>query len=198
MVKRSSLLAVAVIAAYALAVPSMGSAASWAVVGTTHVLDSSNFSFLAEPPLNAGASCARSQFHADVRSGAVLTLTTASFTNCTGTGGASDCTVTTRATRLPWAATAIGEGNLTIHGVHIDALFENKPGFGTACALPTTVTLTGNLVGQPGTSTWDFFSHQMTFTNASGLTAHVGDAIGTFAATVTATIRDTTQTLTIN
>jgi hypothetical protein len=195
---RSRALLIAAIAVYAFAVPSMASAASWAVVGTTHVLDSSNFSFIAHDPLNAGASCAQSQFHADVRSGAVLTITTATFNGCTGTAGAVDCAVTMRATRLAWSATAIAENDLRIDGVHLDAHFQNKPGDPTACALPTDVTVTGNLSGGGGHSTWDFFAHQMTFTGASGLTAHVGDAIGSFSATVTATIRDTTQTLTIN
>jgi hypothetical protein len=196
--KRGCLLFAAALAVTAFAAP-MASSASWAVVGTTHVLDSSNFSFLAGAPLNAGASCAQSQFHADVRSAAALTITSATFLGCTGTAGAVDCAVTMRATKLHWTGTALAENDIRIDGVFVDARFENKPGDPTGCALPTDVTLTGNLgTGQASTATWSFINHQMSFTSAPGLTAHVGNAIGSFAATVTATIRDTTQTLTIN
>lgn len=195
--KRGSLLVLAAMAACALIAPSTGSAANWAVVGTTHVLDSSNFSFLAGGALNAGAACTRSQFHVDVQSGSNLTFTSSSLLNCTGTAGATGCQVTMTRTQT-WSAIATASNNLRLTGVRIDALFEDRPGSPGSCALPTTVVLTGDVSGSTaGTSTWDFFSHTLTFNNAPGLTAHVGAGIGSFPATMTGALRDTTQTLTL-
>jgi hypothetical protein len=196
---RAGMLILAAMAACALAAPSTGSAANWAPVGTAHVLDSSTFSFLMGGALNAGASCTRSQFNSVVQSSANLVFTSGTFLNCTGTAGAINCSVTMAPTTTQFAVgTAIAENNLKITNIRIDASFTNKPGAPTSCALPTTVSLTGDLSGSAfGTSTWDFFAHTMTFNNASGLTAHVGAGIGSFPATVTAAFRDTTQTLTI-
>jgi hypothetical protein len=196
--KRSSLLVLAAMAACALAAPSTGSAANWDVVGTTHVLDSSTFSFLAGGALNAGAACTRAQFHADVRSSSTLTFTSSTLDHCTGTAGATGCLVT--ATGTPnWTATAIASNNLAIAGLRIQATFEDRPGTLGGCALATTkVVVTGNASGATaGTSTWDFIAHTLTFKNAPGSIAHFDNGLGTFPATFTTTIRDTTQTLTI-
>jgi hypothetical protein len=196
--KRSSLLALATMAACALAAPSTGLAANWDVVGTTHVLDSSTFSFLAGGALNAGAACTRAQFHADVRSSSTLTFTSSTLDHCTGTAGANGCLVTASATPN-WTATANAENNLSITGLRLNATFEDRPGFPGGCALTTTrVVVTGNVSGATaGTSTWDFIPHTLTFNNAPGSIGHFDNGLGTFPATFTTAIRDTTQTLTI-
>jgi hypothetical protein len=190
--KRRSMLALVITGACALATPSAGSAASWAPVGTTHTLDATTFSFFAGGGITAGATCATARFHTHVRSGAVLAITGASFSGCVANGTISSCSVAFAATQFPWSATAIAENNLRIDGVHLGVLFT-----GAACSLPTNSTLTGSIVGSvPGTSTWDFFTHTMTFNNATGMTTHL-PGIGTIPTTVTSALRDTGQTLTI-
>lgn len=196
--KRSSLLVFVALAACALVAPSTGSAANWDVVGTTHVLDSSTFSFLAGGALNAGAACTRAQFHADVRSSSTLTFTSSTLDHCTGTAGATGCLVTAIGTPN-WTATANAENNLAITGLRLHATFEDRPGSPGSCALATTrVVVTGNASGATaGTTTWDFISHTMTFNNAPGSIAHFDNGLGTFPATFTTALRDTSQTLTI-
>ena len=98
-----------------------------------------------------------------------------------------------------WTATAVATNNLAITGLRIDARFDDRPGSPGSCALATTsVLVTGN-VASPfgGTSTWDFVAHTMTFNNAAGLIGHFNNGLGTFPATFTTALRDTTQTLTI-
>jgi hypothetical protein len=194
--KRSSMLVLMAMAACALAAPSTGSAANWDVVGTTHVLDSSTFSFRAGGALNAGAACTQARFHADVRSSSTLTFTSSTLDHCTGTAGAIGCLVT--ATGTPnWTATANFENSLAISGLRVQATFEDRPGTPGGCALTTThLVVTGNVSGA-NTSTWDFIAHTMTFNNSPGSIAHFDNGLGTFPATFTAAIRDTTQTLTI-
>jgi hypothetical protein len=193
---RGSVIALVAMAACALAAPSTASAASWAVVGSTHVLDASTFSFFTAGA-SAGATCSTARFHTDVRSAAVLTVTGASFSGCTGTGVISTCSAIITATTLPWSATAVAENDLRIDGVHFGVFFTSKPG--ASCPLPTTATVTGNLDGAaPGTSTWNFIAHTMTFNGATGLTTHFGTGFGSYPTTVTAGLRDTSQTLTIN
>jgi hypothetical protein len=189
---RICILATAILATCALAAPSTGSAANWDVVGTTHTLDASTFSFFAGGGITAGATCATARFHTHVRSSAVLSITGASFSGCVATGSISACSVLFTATQFPWSATAIAENNLRIDGVHLGVLFT-----GASCTLPTNSTLTGSIIGSvPGTSTWDFFSHTMTFNNATGMTTHL-PGLATIPTTVTSALRDTSQTLTI-
>jgi hypothetical protein len=190
--RRASMVALAATAACALAAPSAASAASWAPVGTTHTLDASTFSFFAGGGITAGATCATARFHTQVQSAAVLTITGASFLGCVATGTISSCSVLLTATQFPWKATAIAENNLRIDGVHLGVLFT-----GASCGLPTNSTLTGSIDGSlPGTSTWNFFAHTMSFSHAPGMTTHL-PGIGTIPTTVTSALRDTSQTLTI-
>ncbi|HEX5924542.1 MAG TPA: hypothetical protein VFY45_11965 [Baekduia sp.] len=189
---RAGMLVLAAMAACALAAPSAGSAASWSAVGSTHVLDASTFAFFAGGAITAGATCTTARFHTHVQSGAVLTITGATFSGCTGTGGITACSAVVTATKLPWSATAIASNNLRIDGFHIGANFT-----GASCPLPTTATVTGSIIGSPSSSTWDFFSHTMTFNHATGLSTHFGAGVGTFPTTATTALRDTTQTLTV-
>lgn len=190
--KRRGMFALATIAACVLVMPSAGSAANWSPIGSTHALDASTFAFFAGGAITAGATCSTVRFHTHVQSGAVLTITGASFSGCTGTGGITACSATVTPTKLPWSATALVSNSLRIDGFHIGAAFT-----GASCPLPTTATVTGSIIGSSSSSTWDFFTHTMTFNNATGLSTHFGAGVGTFPTTATTALRDTTQTLTI-
>jgi hypothetical protein len=169
------------------AMPSTASATSWDVVGTTHVLDSTNLSF-SVPALSAGMICTNSSFDVDVRTSAQLTVTSGTFDNCEGAAGSSlGCTVTATATRLPWTVTASSTTSVSINGVHIDLTYAG------GCSLAgTSVTLTGNLGG----GVWNQPSHQVTYSGGTGLTQHI-PGLGSFPMTLSGTIRDTQQTLTL-
>lgn len=193
--KRVSLL-VSAMSVCAFMMPSMVSAASWhGPFPSTHILDSSNpsnrlsFSIAA---INAGWSCEIWQLHVDIRSASDATITNALFRNCMGTGAAVDCTITATATRLPWTVTNPTTTNVTIDGVHVDLLYENTPGH-AACALPGTVTLTGNLNG----GIWSNAGHELTFNAATGLTGHIDALAGSFPAALTGTLADTSGNLTM-
>jgi hypothetical protein len=183
-------------------VPSMASAASWGVVGSEHTLDAAS----ATSPLGfrndangVTSDCQRAQFTTNVASAAAAEITSASFTGCTLTGPAALiglCTATSTATNLPWTATAVTTSNIQIHGIDIDVSLENHPG-GTGCAvaglqLRVTGTLTnarwnGNAANQ----------HEILLDGAHGLVSH--SALGNGQQmTLTGTIRDTQQTLTVN
>jgi hypothetical protein len=196
--KRGVLLFVGVLALAAFVMPSAVSAASWGVVGSTHVLDSSNLQFL-DPVVAGGAIgaiCPESEFHVDVSSATVLTITRAVFKNCMGTTSASSpCTVTLTATKLPWTVTAPSFTNIQIHNVNILALYENTPttGGGNCNLAGISVTLTGTLTG----GVWDSTNHQVTYTVADGLTAHSAFGVN-HEVFFTGTIKDTTQSLVLS
>jgi hypothetical protein len=195
--KKSVMLFVGVMAVAAFAMPAMASAANWGIVGSAHTLTSTNLSFNVAA-IGAGSSCADSQFNADVRSAAVLTVTSATFTSCTGTGGAVHCAATVRGTNFHWSGTGLTTTDIRINGVNVDVLFEQKPGDPTACGqFAGNVSLTGTLgTGAAGATVWDAAAHQVTITGAEGLTAH--GSFGSLPATVTGTIRDSAQTLTLS
>jgi hypothetical protein len=186
--KRSMLLFAGVMALAAF-VPSMASAASWGVVGSEHTLDSPDLQFSMAGAVPGGSSCAVSQFTVDVRSAAVVTITSATFDNCVGTGAnGTGCTVTAKATKLPWTATGTTTDTIQIHGVHVDVKFS-----AAGCTFANAdITWTGTLTG----GTWDPLAHQVTFVADSGLVSH--SALGSTPASVTGTIRDTQQTLTLS
>ena len=197
---KSALLFGVVLAVSAFAVPSMASAASWGVIGTPHLLTSTNLSFFQQSSLNAGSSCADSTFNASVDNADVLTITAATFTGCTGLGNAIGCTATPTATGFPWIATAATTTDIRIRNIHFIIHFETKPG-GAAGSCPTglhgqSVTLTGTLGnGTAGQTSWVQASHTLSFNNATGLTVDVpGAALGTV---VNGTIIDRTQTLSL-
>jgi hypothetical protein len=187
--KKSFLLIGAAMVLAAFVMPSMASAVVWEPLGSEHTLDSSNLSFVVGGALPAGSACAISQFTLDVRSTTTLTITSATFDNCTGTGAnGTGCVTTAKATKLPWTATATSTDNIQIHGVHVDVSFAS----GNCTLVNNNVTLTGTLGG----GTWDPLAHQVTFSADTGLTSH--SALGSAPATVTGTIRDTQQTLTLS
>jgi hypothetical protein len=145
--KKGVLLFVGAMALCAFALPSMASASSWGAVGSEHTLDSPNIGFTSHVN-QVSSSCSQSQFTADVRSTAALTITSASFTGCTATGPAiGTCTATSKATNLPWTATAVSTNNIQIHSIHIDVGFENHPGSSTCAAAGVQFTITGTLTG---------------------------------------------------
>ena len=193
--RKSVLLFGVVFAVCAFVVPSMASAASWSVVGTTHQLTSNNFAFTSAVPIDAGWSCATTQFDADVASASTIEITGARFDNCAGTGSATGCTVTKTGTRFPWTMTAPSTTDIQIHGIHVDVRFETRPpGLVTPCALHgIDITLTGTLTG----GSWDPSStganRRLTLRNAPGLTAT--SILGSNPAVMTGDIRDPAGTL---
>jgi hypothetical protein len=198
--KKSLLLFTGVMAVCAFAMPAMSSAASWGVIGTEHTLHSANLGFTATDPVLGGisSSCAASTFTVDVRTAAALTVTSTQFTNCTAQGAAiGDCTVTATGTPEPnpdWTVTGVTTTNVQIHDVRIDLTFENKPGSSNCLNVNgQNLLLTGTLTG----GVWDAAAHQVTFNNAEGLVSHGATGNNT-RITVTGTIRDTQQTLTLS
>jgi hypothetical protein len=182
-----------VLAVCALA-PSMASAAGWGPLGTTHLLTATNLRFDAHVVGIGvgGAFCTDTRFHADVRDAARLTITNATFGTCHGTGLAVDCTPTMAATNFPWTATGASTSNITIEGVQVDIHFTNRPGDPNSCIAPSSVTSTGHLGG----GLWDAAAHQVTYTNTTGLTAHI-PGFGPAVETTSGTLRDLTQSLTL-
>ncbi|HEX5922890.1 MAG TPA: hypothetical protein VFY45_03600 [Baekduia sp.] len=193
--QRSVLLFGVVLAVCAFVVPSFASAASWSVVGTTHQLFSPNLSFTAGlPPVNYGWSCAASEFHVEVFSASRIEITGAQFQGCTGFGSnlTLGCTVTLRATGLPWTATAVATDNVQIHSIHVDVTFESKPDLST-CNVPADnqFTLTGTLTG----GSWNPTSREITLETESGLFFHPNAGGSSLPLTLYGTLRDTTGTL---
>jgi hypothetical protein len=181
---------IAILPAGAIALPSSAAASSWAVIGTTHSLTSTNLTFTAHLGFGTiGSSCATSRFDADVLSASTLTITNATFVGCTGTGAAADCTITKRGTSFPWRLTIL---LFRWDNAHMDEYYEDKPGGPPCNGRGATSTWVGDLSG----GDWDPLFHQLTYANATGMTA--SSAFGHGPATVTGTIRDDTQTLTVN
>lgn len=195
--KKSFMLFIGVLAVSAFAMPAMASAASWAPgnIGTTHILDASSANPVSfnVAAVGAGSTCGISQFHVDIRSAFDATVTSAAFKSCMGTGAAVTCTVTETATRLPWTITNPTTTNITIDGIHIDILYENTPGAPGNCALPGTITLTGNLHN----GAWSQPSHEITWANAGSLVQHIDALAGSFPTVISGTIFDTAGTLTL-
>jgi hypothetical protein len=184
-----------VLAVCALAAPSMASAASWGPLASPHLLTSTNFRLDAHvPDLGVGGVvCTHVTMPSAVRDGTRLTVTSATFANCHGTGLAGDCTPTLQSTNHPWTATGHSLANVTIDGVRIVIQFENRPATGLGCSLPSPVTATGRLDG----GFWSIGAHQVHFSTDTGLTAHIPGFATPGIVTATATLRDATQTLTL-
>lgn len=187
--KKSVLLFAAAMAVCAFT-PSTVSAASWAVIGSEHTLDSANFG------LSTGfilSSCGESTLTASVDNAQVMTITAASFRRCIATGGSFGCTTTQVATGLPWRATAISTANIQIHGIRMDLLFELIPGTGTCAITGAKMILTGTLTG----ATYDNGFRKLSFESSSGLVSH--SALGNNTpAPVTGSFDDTQVSLAVN
>jgi hypothetical protein len=181
----------AVLAVCAFAVPSVTSAASWATIGTTHKLFWSKLAFdslTAPADTTIGASCAASEFDADIVDADTIEITNGSFQNCRGldTAVTAGCTATLTGTQFPWTMTAPTTGDVRIHGIRVDVRFEQLPST-TACNVPTMVlTWTGTLGG----GNWDPATRRVTFVSDAGTSIH--SSIGTTSATVGGVITDTT------
>jgi hypothetical protein len=183
-----ALLLAVVTALGAFTIPAVASAASWGVVGTNHTLTSQNLAFNI-PAVGAGWTCTQFTLGSNVQSASVLTVTSAAFTGCAGTGSATGCVNTVVATGLPWRATGTATTNVTIHNINADLTFE-----GASCSdNGLKINLTGTLSG----GVWDATAHPLTYSAATGLTAHfIG--VGSFAAGLTGSVRDDQQTLTLS
>jgi hypothetical protein len=183
--KRSAMLLTAALAACVCG--TSAHAAAWDVVGSTHVIDSSNLSFNM-PLLGAGWTCASSQLHAEVRTSFVMAVTGASFKSCVGTGAGLNCIATVGKTPADWLVTAIST-SVTIANFTMSVTYENASG-APACPLTSggAFTVTGALTG----GGWTSLAHTILYSADSGLTAHIA---GPVPVTASGTLRDTPQTL---
>jgi hypothetical protein len=179
-------------------VPSMASAASWATIGTTHQLFSSNLTLNAlfmPGSITIGMSCPAVEFDVDVASAAGLEITSGRFKDCSGTGVAAGCTVTPTATGFPWTATVPDTTNIQIHGINVALRFENAPSSVCTTVNGLSATWTGTLTG----GSWDpsgvGIDRRVTFVNDSGTVIHNG--ANALVASVSGTFSDTTGTLNV-
>ncbi len=190
--KKSVVVFAGVMAVCALAFPSMASALNWAPVGgADHQLTSTSFSFITEPLISVGASCAHLSLTGVVDSTSDMTITATSFTNCMGIGQAQPCTATPVGRGFPWTATATSP--VVIHRISVTVNLENTPGAASACPAPVTVTLTGPL----GVGVFNNVEHGTSMlppATGTGLSGHPGN----LSVTVSGTIRDDRQTLTLS
>jgi hypothetical protein len=196
--KKSVLLFAAAMALCAFAMPSMASAASWGPIGTEHTLDSTDIGF-ANDTNGATSMCERAQFTVTVTTAANIEIDTANFSNCLLNAeqlGAT-CTATSTATGLPWTATARTTSDIQIHGVNIDVVTT-----GATCGMfltNQTVKITGTLAG----ARWLGNSpnpRRIELAGSTGLVSHLPASAGgsTSAITLTGTITDTQETLTVS
>ncbi len=193
---QKGLLLFAVMVAVCAFVPSLASAASWSVVGTTHHLFSPNFAFSVSsgPTPTVGWLCVGASFDADVVSANTIEITSGGFQQpCMGTGPGTNCTTTPVGT-FPWTVTATATTNVQIHGVDFTVAFENTPGNPTACAiLGNQVRFTGTVAN----GSWNSASNELLLSAAapSGLTEHYLGTGMTAPVFWSATLRDTFGTL---
>jgi hypothetical protein len=197
--KKGVLLFAAAMALCAFALPSMASAASWTVVGSHHLLDSSNVGFTSTTALGSLVSqCTASSFTTRVNSAADATITAATF------GG--DCTLSVNTTQictvdstadpasLPWTATAIASNNIQIHNIHIAVrVTQSSVGNCPAALVGGLLTITGTI--NSGTSI-NNATHVLTLSNAEGLTSH--SPLGANPVTARGTFSDTQNSLAID
>ncbi|HEV7494709.1 hypothetical protein [Baekduia sp.] len=197
MSKKGALLFASAVAVCAFALPAMASAATWhGPFPSTHVFDTlstspSQLTATSGPPNNFGWDCGFAQLHVDILSPTDAKITNFGARSCHGTGADVNCTVTLTPQRLPWTLTNPTTHTITIDGLHITVLYENTPGNPTACALPGTETLTGDLRN----GTWTNAGHEFEFTNAPGLLVHRAGMSIPF--TITGTFFDTSGNLTM-
>ncbi|HYJ00372.1 MAG TPA: hypothetical protein VEX36_11955 [Thermoleophilaceae bacterium] len=195
--KRSLVLAAAVAALSAFAVPSMASAANWGVVGSNHTLTASVGFILNSSMGSATAGCGVS-LGAKVRTPASSTLDILNSTNLTCPGPTSpplggwlaNCTMSGVASSLPWTATAVSTTNIQMYMNYTVTVS------GGANCLPRgqTYTLSGTVSGAWSGNGSN--QHSLVFQQAPGL-SFVG--YGLYASVVTSgTYRNTQQTLTLN
>ena len=191
---QKSVLLFGAVLACAFAASSMASAASWSPLGTTHILEDTNFLNTRAGPLHETEICEAVQYHVDFLATGKNLITSTSYLRCVGLNAAVDCTVTATGTGFPWTMTAPTTSNIQIHGVHIDLRYETKPPAGSApCAFNgIDFTLTGTLTGGVWDASATGANRRVTFNNAPGLVAH--SALGSSASLTSSTMRDLTGT----
>jgi hypothetical protein len=193
--KKSLVLAAAIAAMSAIAVPSMASAANWGPVGTYHTLTSpSSITFnIPSGPGGAtyGFSCASGpRFSAQVRTPAspLMDLTSTTTLSCTGTATMAGCNVALALNGLPlWNADATsGASNVKINSVNIEGSLSGSCGGGGS-----TFTVSGQLAG----GVWSNLNRSLAFTNGTGLNLTFTGSPTPYPVTVTASefIKDTTS-----
>jgi len=189
--KKSLVLATAIAALTAIAVPSMASAANWGPVNTIHTLSSpSSITFTVPALANSTISCSSGpRFTAQVRTPAssLMDMTSTSTLSCTGTGALAGCNAALALNGLPlWSADGTsGTNNVKINAVNIEATFT-----GGSCGTSGTYTVSGTLAG----GVWSSLTRSVAFTNGTGLT-FTNPVGASLPMTVTASefIKDTTS-----
>jgi len=190
--KKSLVLAAAVAALSAIAVPSMASAANWGPLNTYHTLTSPSsitFNIQGTSPAVAISCSSGPRFTAQVRTPAspLMDMTSTSTLSCTGTGGVfAGCNVPMALNGLPlWNADGTsGTSNVKINSVNIDVTF-------SSCAMNGAWTISGTLAG----GVWSNLTRSLAFTNGTGLTFASPGTPYTYPVTVTASefIKDTSS-----
>jgi hypothetical protein len=191
--KKSLVLAAAIAALTAIAIPSMASANNWGPVGTYHILSSPSSLTITLPSgpggLSYGTSCSSGPTFAGlVRTPASplmdLTSTTTNIA-CTGTGVSTGCTQALDMIGIPlWSVDGTSTTNVKINSVNIQIRHT-----GGSCTSPILGTVSGQLVG----GAWSALNRSLEFSNDTGLTLTGG--AGSWPVTVTASefIKDTTS-----
>jgi hypothetical protein len=187
--KKSLVLAAAIGALSAIAVPSMASAANWGPLNTIHTLNSPSSITFNLTGAGAGFSCSSGPtFTAQVRTPAsTLMDLTSTTTNipCTGTGFFAGCNFAFAMIGLPvWSVDGTSTTNVKINSVSIEGRYTG----GGSCSATfgsTPFPVSGTLAG----GVWSNLTRSLAFTNGTGLT------LGSNPVTVTASefIKDTTS-----
>jgi hypothetical protein len=176
-------LAVAVAALSAIAVPSMASAANWGPLNTIHSLTSPSSLTFNIPALGSSISCSSGPtFTAQVRTPAssLMDLTSTTNLSCTATGVLAGCSIPLAMIGLPvWSVDGTSTTNVKVNSVNIEA----RQG---SCGNVGPFTMSGQLAG----GVWSNLTRSLAFTNGTGLTM-----MGVYPVTVTSSefIKDTTS-----
>jgi hypothetical protein len=192
--KKSLVLAAAIAALSAIAIPSMASANNWGSVGIHTLTSPSSITFnVPSGPggTSFGISCSSGpRFTAQVRTPAspLMDLTSTSTLSCTGTGAWTGCNVALALNGLPlWNADGTsGASNVTINSVSIEGTATG----GSCASNGVAFTVSGALTG----GVWSNLNRSLAFSNDTGLTFNVS-GFPPYAVTVTASefIKDTTS-----
>jgi len=194
--KKGVLLFAAAMALCAFVMPSMASASSWGVVGTHHTLTSPDIGFINDAG-GVSSMCTSASFTSNVVSTAVVEITGGTFSGCAAAGAIGTCTATSSGTNFPWTATARTTSDIQIHGVNINVVLEGAAcGVGAATPLRITGTLSGARWNGNGAN-----QHEALLIpgvgGATGLVGHSAFGGNNAPLTLTGTIRDAQQTLTV-
>lgn len=143
MIKKLTLLAAAVAALVAFAVPASASAAEWKFEGKGLTeMKTVKLSGPAGFTVGGGAAGAHAVLDATLtlEPGSTGTVTELTVTACTGTGQLAGLTCHGTPVALPWTVHCNADGSMTITGVHLTNVY-------TPTGLVANTTLLGNVVG---------------------------------------------------